>query len=147
MAENYTFGADELNRELADELEPGEEFTDDDVEELEIEGVPERPSFPLVTFIFAILLDTGKLFSGGFLGIIFGILGSILVRVYLIGKMGFIKRYFYKKTVAAAAKNVIPILGAFLGSWTWFVFRAHSKNWKRIDQILTAIERLIQKRA
>lgn len=143
MAEDYAFGVDELNRELADELGFGEEFTDEDLEEIKIEGLPSsRPSFPLVTFVFAVLIDTVKLFSLGFLGVITAVLGFIVVRVYLFGKMGFIKRYAYRKTLAAVVKNIIPIFGAFLGSWSWFILRVHSKNYKRINQIIMALEKL-----
>ena len=102
-----------------------------------------QPSFPIITLTFAVLIDAIKLISGGFLGILAAILGFILVRVYLFGKMGFIKRFVYRKVVAAAVKNVIPVVGAFLGSWTWLIFRAHGKQKKRANQILTAVEKLL----
>ena len=143
MAEDYAFSAEDLNREFADELGPGEEWTQEDLEEIKIEGLPSsRPSFPLVTFVFAVLIDTVKLCSFGFLGIITAILGFILVRVYLFGKMGFIKRFVYQKTIVVVVKNIIPFVGAFLGSWSWFILRVHSKNYKRINQIIMALEKL-----
>lgn len=143
MAQDYAFSAEELNREFADELESGEEWTQEDVEEIKIEGLPSsKPSFPLVTFVFAVLIDTVKLFSLGFLGIIAGIFGFILVRVYLIGKYGFIKRWMWKRVLIKAGISSIPIVGAFLASWSWFILRAHSKNYKRINQIIMALEKL-----
>lgn len=145
MPNQYPFELSDLNKELEDEIEPGEELNEEDFEEINAEGVPDRPSFPATVFVLAILIDIIKLVSFGFLGMLTAILGFIIIRVYLFGKMSFIKRYVYKKFIAAAVKNVIPIVGAFLGSWTWFILRAHSKNYKRIDQIITAVEKLIRR--
>lgn len=141
------FTAENLNREFANELSPDEEFDEEEIEDIKAEGVPpERPSFPLITFIFAVLLDVLKplvqIFSLGLLGIVISILGFILTRIYLIGKIGGIKRFIWKNTIVTAVKGSIPFLGAFLGSWSYFILRAHSKNYKRIDQILTFIEKL-----
>lgn len=142
------FTAENLNREFANELSPGEEFDEEEIEDIKAEGVPpERPSFPLITFIFAVLLDVLKplahIFSLGLLGTVISILGFILTRIYLIGKISSIKRYIWKKTIVTAMKSCIPVLGAFLGSWSYFILRAHSKNYKRIDQILTFIEKSV----
>ncbi len=143
MPQEYPFGFEDLNKELEDELEPGEEFTQEDWDEIEIRGVPKRPSFPFLTFVFAVLLDVVNLFGLGFLGIITGIIAIVMVRMYLIGKYNFIKRWMWKKALLRLGIKSIPILGPFLLSWSFFILRAHSKNYERIDKILTAIEKLI----
>ncbi len=144
MAEDYPFGLEELNKEMGDELEPGEELSDEDFEEIKIEGLPSgRPSFPLITFTSSALIDVFNIFTLGFLGIITGVIAIIIIRIYLIGKYGFIKRWVWKRAMMRLGVKSIPVLGPFLLSWSFFVLRAHSKNYKRIDQILTAAEKLI----
>ena len=148
MADEFSFSAEDLNQELEDELNSGEEFSAEDVEELKIEGVPKhRPSFPLVTFASAVLIDTVNIFTGGFVGIITGIIAFILVRIYLIGKYGSIKRWIWRRALIRLGVKSIPVLGALLLSWSWFVWRAHAKNYKRIDQVLRAVEQLLLKKA
>jgi hypothetical protein len=141
MPQDHSFNINSLKEELGNEFEPGEEFEEEDFEEIRIEGVPEKPSFPIIIFIFAVIIDLFKLLSLGFFGPILFIFGWILVRVYLQGKISFIKRYVWKKALAHSIKNIFPLVSAFLGSWSYFIFRAHSKNYQRIDQILRAIEK------
>lgn len=146
MANQNSFSREELNQELANDSELGVEGLDEeDFETIEIEGVPERPGFPTITFIFAIILDLVKIISLGFFGWLASLLGFILVRVYLIGKMSFLKRRMRRKFAAQAFKGSIPILSIFLGSWTFFVLRAHAKNYQKIDKIISTVEKLIEK--
>ncbi|TSC75916.1 MAG: hypothetical protein G01um101430_86 [Parcubacteria group bacterium Gr01-1014_30] len=141
------FGLEELNEELSDVTEPGEELFEDDFDQIKTEGLPDHPHFPAGTFGFAVFADAVKVASLGWLGILAAIIGLITIRMYLRGKYGFLKRYVWKRALLKAGISSIPFLGAFLASWSWFVFRAHSKNWKRIDQILTSVEKLILRRA
>jgi type IV secretory pathway TrbL component len=142
MENEYPFQLQDLNRELESEIEEGDEIDEEDFEEIKRKA-PEPPSFPIATVILALLIDTVKLFTFGFLGIVTALAGFILVRIYLMGKMSFMKRFLYRKTVVAAAKNLIPVVGAFLGSWTWLILRAYGKQKERTGQIIDAVERLI----
>lgn len=144
MENEYSFQLEDLNRELEDEVEEGDELDEEDFEEIK-RKIPEEPSFPIATFILALLIDIFKLFTFGFLGIVTALAGHILIRIYLLGKMGFMKRLLYRMFIVTAAKNLIFVLGAFLGSWSWLILRAHGMQKKRTAKIITAIEKLILK--
>lgn len=138
----FPFGLEELNQELANATEHGEELDENDFDQIKTDGLPDRPGFPAVTFVFAVLSDLGTILSGGFLGIVFSAIMLITIWIYLFGKYGGIKRWMWKKAVARFGLKSIPVLGPFLLTWSYFVLRAHSKNYKRIEQILGAVERL-----
>lgn len=142
MENEYPFQLEDLNRALEEETEEGDELDEEDFEEIK-NKTPEEPSFPVATVILALLIDTVKLFTFGFLGIVTALAGFILIKVYIFGKMGFMKRFLYRRRIVAAAKNLIPVLGAFLGSWTWLILRAYGKEKERTAKIIDAVERLI----
>ena len=141
MPNQYPFGLSDLNKELEEEFEPGEELEEEDFEEIKTE-IPKRPSFPTITLIFAILKDFGDLVTLGILGTITNIIAWIVIRLYLFKKVGFIKRALYRQYIFALILEFIPFIN-MIPQWTIFVLRAYAKEHKKIDQILTAIEKLI----
>jgi hypothetical protein len=146
MPEDYPFSVEELNQELADELGPGEELQIEDFEEIKIEGLPERPSFPIMVFILAVLKDFTDLLSFGLLGVLTNIIAWIAIRMYLFRKVGFIKRWLYKRYVFTLILEFIPFI-SMIPQWTIFVLRGYAKEKKRVDEVLTAVERLLLKEA
>lgn len=143
----FPFGLEELNQELAGVTEPGDELDENDFGQIQAEGLPDRPNFPVVVFVFAVLADLGTVLTAGFLGIVFSAVMLITLWIYLFGKYGGIKRWVWKRAVARLGLKSIPVLGPFLLTWSFFVLRAHSKNYKRIDQILTSVEKLMLREA
>lgn len=140
----YPFELSDLNKELEDEWGPGEELDEDDFDELKTEGVSKKPSFPVLTFGFALIKDFVDIVSLGTLGIFLNIIAWIVIRMYLFKKMGFMKRYLYKKYIFTLILEYIPFI-SMIPQWTIFVLRAHAAEHKKIDQILTSIENLIIK--
>lgn len=143
MANQYPFELSDLNKELEDEFEPGEELEEEDFEEIKTE-TPNRPSFPIITLTFAISKDFIDLVSLGLLGTFTNIIAWLVIRFYLLGKMGFMKRYLYKKYIFTLILEYLPFVN-MIPQWTIFVLRAHATEYKKINQILTAIEKLILK--
>jgi len=142
---NYNFGVEELNNELGDELE-GEEFTNEDFEELKVEGLPKKSSFPVMVLTLAVLKDFFDLVSLGLLGILTNIIVWIAIRIYLLKKVGFIKRWLYKKYIFTIILEFIPFV-SMIPQWTFFVLRAYAKENKHVDAVLEAVERLLLREA
>ena len=141
MPNQYLFGLSDLNKELEEEFEPGEELEEEDFEEIKT-GTLKQSSFPIITLIFAILKDFIDLVTLGILGLITNIIAWIVISFYLSGKVGFIKRWLYRRYIFALILELIPFIN-MIPQWTIFVLRAHATEHKKIDQILTAIEKLI----
>ena len=143
MAERYPFKLSDLNRALEEDgfIEPGEELEEEDFEELQVK-TPKRPSFPVVILTLAVMKDLTDILSAGFLGSFTNIIAIIAIRIWLLGKMGFIKRYLYKRYLFAFILEFVPFVNA-VPQWTIFVLRGHAKEYKRINQILTKVEELL----
>jgi hypothetical protein len=145
MAEKNSFSREEFNKELIN-LGAEEDIEEDDFDDVKTQGVPEKPNFPTTIFIFAVILDVFTIASLGLLGWVTIPLGILLVRVYLLGKMSFSKKLAWKKVVAVCRKKAFPLLSAFLGSWAFFILRAHAKNYERIDQIISVVEKILTRK-
>lgn len=145
MPNQYPFSLSDLNNELEGEFEPGEELGEGDFEELKA-NPPKRPSFPVLTFCFALFIDFAFIISLfvslGILGSIINIIAWIVIRLYLFRKVGFIKRWLYRRFIFTLIVKFIPIING-VPQWTIFVLRARAMEHKKIDKILTAIEKLI----
>jgi len=141
MSKEYPFNLSELNKELKDEFKMSEELEEEDFEELKV-NLPKKPSFPVMTFCFALLKDFIDIVSLGIIGTIVNILAWIVISFYLFRKVSFIKRYLYRKFIFTLILEFIPFIN-MIPQWTIFVLRAYAKEKKNIDQILTAIEKLL----
>ena len=130
-----------LKKDGWDETE--EELTEEDREEISARA-PKRPSFPVFIFSLAIFKDLGDLVSLGFLGLITNIFAAIAIRLWLMGKMGFIKRKLYKRMIIPFVLGFIPFANYIVPEWTVFVVRAHLQEYKKIDSILNAMESALQ---
>ncbi len=141
MPDQYPFELSDLNKELEEELEPGEELEEEDFEEIKIE-VPTSPSFPIGTLIVAIIKDAIDIFSLGILGTFTNIIAWIVLWLYVRKRMGFIKRRLYRKFITRLLAEFTPFVNMFPW-WTFFVLRAHATEREKLNQILTTIEKLI----
>lgn len=141
MANHFSFGLADLNKELEGEFAPGEELNEDDFEEIKAD-LPKKPSFPTRIFICALVKDLIDIASFGLLGTFFNIIFWIIMTKYLWGKVGFVKKWLYRRYVFTRTLEFIP----WINEWpqnTIFVLRGYAKEKKQVDQVLTAIEKLI----
>ena len=141
MQEEYSFELSDLNKELEGNFEIGEELEGEDFEELKV-SPPKRPSFPIFIFICAVAKDILDIISLGLLGTFTNIIVWIIIRLWLFRKVNFIQRMLYRRYVFAWIIEFIPFFN-WIPQWSIFVLRAHATEYKKIDQILTAIEGLI----
>lgn len=144
MPNQYPFGVSELNKELKDELEIGEELGEEDFEEIRI-NLPTRPSFPIHIFTLALIKDISDIYSVGLLGTFTNIIAMLVIRLWLFGKVGFIQKYLYKRFIFALILEFIPFINV-IPQWSFFVWKGHFKERKRIDKILESIAKLIIQR-
>jgi hypothetical protein len=141
MPNQYPFELSDLNKELEGEFDPGEELDDEDFEEIKAE-LPKRSSFPVRVFICALIKDLLDIASLGLLGTFFNIILWIIITKYLWGKIGFIKKWMYRRYIFTRILEFIPWIN-MIPQNTIFVLRGYAKEKKQIDKVLTAIEKLI----
>lgn len=148
MAQVFNFNVNDLNRELEYEMEPGQELEEEDFEEIKA-SVPQKTTFPTGVFLVAVAKDFIDIFSViftfGLLGTIVNIFAWIILRLWLMGKVGFIKRRLYRKFIGRLVWEFVPLLN-IVPWWTIFVLRAYAIENEEVDKILSAIERLMTKR-
>lgn len=140
MSEQHSFGANELNNELG--WEGDEALTEDDIEELKI-NPPKRPPFPILVLLFALVKDFSDIISLGLLGIFTNIIGWFVIRIYLFGKVGFIKKILYRRFIFTFILEFFPFIN-MIPQWSVFVVRGYFSEIKKIDQVLETIESLIK---
>jgi len=136
---DHPFTLEDLNRELENVTPVGEELQQEDFEEI-IAKPPKRSSFPYFILTIAVLKDFFDLISLGFFGIILNIFAFIALRIWLLGKVGFMKRYLYRRYIFTLILEFIPFIN-MIPQWTIFVLRGHAKENKKIDEILTVMEK------
>ncbi len=136
----FNFTLQQLNKELKLALGEDVELKEEDFSELKFK-LPEKPSFPYLIFFLALAKDFVDLVSLGFLGTFTNIIAFIFIRLYLIRKVGFIKRFLYRRYIFALILETVPWVN-IIPQWSIFVLRAYAKESKVIDELLTSIEKL-----
>lgn len=142
MSNNYSFSLGELNKKLEDEFGFEEGLEEEDLEEMQA-GELKQSSFPTIPLAFAVLKDFVDLVSLGAIGTLINVLAWIVIRLYLFRKVGFIKKWLYRRYIFTLILEFIPFINC-IPQWTIFVLRAYATEKKRINQIFTAIEELIK---
>ena len=147
MPQIFNFNVNNLNKELEYEMEPGQELEEEDFEELQAR-MPQRPSFPTGVFLVALAKDSidifSVLFTFGLLGTIVNIFAWIILRIWLMGKVSFIKQRLYRKFIGRVVWEFVPLLN-IVPWWTIFVFRAYALENETLNKIFGAVERLMGK--
>jgi len=139
---NGSYNLDDLNKELENDLE-GNEIEQEEIEEIKSDAF-RKPHFPLMIFILALFKDLIDIVSLGIIGAIINIVVSIIIRIYLFGKVSFVKRMIYKKFLTSQIVEYIPIVN-MIPLWTIFVIRAYLTEKKAINRVLTALEKALAK--
>ncbi len=141
MPVQYSFDVSDLNKELEDTFEPGEELEEEDFEELKV-NPPKTPSFPFFVFTIALIKDFVDLPTLGILGIFTNIFAWIVIRIYIFRKVNFVKRWMYRRYIFTFILEFIPFIN-MIPQNTIFVLRAYAKEKKQINAVLEKLENLI----
>ncbi|TSC56856.1 MAG: hypothetical protein Greene071421_365 [Parcubacteria group bacterium Greene0714_21] len=128
----------EVNEMLTQQLGPGEDLTEEEFQQI-VTKSPNRPKFPLLILCMALLKDFGDLVTLGFLGMITNFFFGILIWVWLMGKLGFMRKWLYKRFIFVLMLEFFPFIN-MIPINTFFVVRAHMKECKKVDAILNALE-------
>lgn len=125
------------------------ELTAEGITEEEIEAVRrgdiKEPTFPIMVFTAAILKDLVDViellgvFTFGIIGIIMNIFMVPLIYNY-VNKLSLSKRFIYKRLIGKAIVEFIPILEG-LSFWTFFVWRAHRREKKKMEKVLSIMNK------
>ena len=120
--------------------------------EEEIEGVRngdiKEPAFPYMVFSAAVVKDTIdviELLMGeldlGIIGIIMNTFMVPLVYNYVNTELSLSGKYLYKRLIGKAMAEFTPILKD-LSFWTFFVWRAHNREKKKMEKVLSIINKV-----
>jgi hypothetical protein len=125
------------------------ELTAEGITEEEIESVRKgdirEPVFPYIIFTAAIMKDTIDIieilgvFTFGIMGIITNMFMVPLVYNYVNQNLSLSKKFIYKRLIGKAIIEFVPYLEGF-SFWTFFVWRVHKKEKKKMEKALNFIE-------
>jgi hypothetical protein len=114
-----------------------------DLKQEELENLsankPEHPVFPVHIFMMAVMKDLLDILTLGIVGIIANVVVGLVLWFWILGKMNFMKRWIWRRFILYVFIEFIPFI-SFIPIWTFFVARAHLREYEQIDKILTYIE-------
>lgn len=104
---------------------------------------PEKPDFPFIIFALALAKDIGDWLSLGVGGTILNIIVVPIMFIYLRGKMGYVKKWVYRRYIFTMIIEFIPFIN-WIPQNAIFVVRAHLKEHEQIDKLLSFVESFLE---
>lgn len=118
------------------------EQLESDLEKLSAEPhPPQKPSFPIVIFIAAIIKDLADAATGGIVSVILSLLLGFILWLWWFNKSSFIKKkikkWFVKRVILFLAGDSIPVVSIFVPSSLFIILWYYRE--KKIVQIIQKV--------
>ncbi|MEK7480925.1 MAG: hypothetical protein AAB604_02380 [Patescibacteria group bacterium] len=119
------------------------ELSEEDIAELQI-NPPQEPIFPIFIFGLAVAKDLLDWAHGGFLGWLFAIMLGGIIWIWLLGKIGMVRKYLLRRLIFAGITlgitAFVPIVNVFIPEATIFVLLTHHREKEIVERFFKVLE-------